>query len=158
VSQPQNDPQTAAAVVADMQTVTFIYDTALGSPIETQALGGKEYGLPPSAFPLPRRGTLLGQAGFGRQATVADPVNPGSTMVRWEWVLQGGTDPVDTFVDNLTGKGGWTVPGSRATVKLMIQRLFSAGIPRSTIASQIPQFYNAVAAEVRAEDALPPSP
>jgi hypothetical protein len=69
----------------------------------------------------------------------------------WEWVLTGDIDPVDQFVDSLTGRPGWLVPGSRAVLKTMVQRLFSAGIPRATIATQVPQMYQAVAAEVLAE-------
>lgn len=146
----------AQHVLGDLVDVTFVYDPGLGSPPETQPLGGKVIAVPPTVLPLPQRGTLLGQAGFGRQQAVADPLNPGSTVVRWEWVLQGATDPVDPFVDALTGRPGWLVPASRATVKLLIQRLYSAGIPRATIQSQVPQLYQAIAAEIRAEDA--PSP
>lgn len=152
---------TSGDVIADLVEVTFVYDPALGSPIETQPLGGKQYGLPKAAYPLPKRGVLLGQPGFGRQQTVPDPSSttvPPATMVRWEWVLQGSVDPVDAFVDSLTGRGMWVVAASRTVVKTMIQRLFSAGIPRSTIQNQMPQLYQAIAAEVRAEDALPPSP
>jgi hypothetical protein len=145
--------------LADLVEVTFIYDPALGSPIEAQSLGGKQYGIPRGNIPLPRRGVLLGQPGYGRQSTVlVGTPNPDTTVVRWEWVLQGATDPVDAFIDNLTGRGGWVVPSSRAVLKLLVQRLFTAGIPRATITSQVPQMYQAVAAEVRAEDAAPVVP
>lgn len=150
---------TTEDTVADLVSVTFIYDPALGSPVETQPLGGRTVAVPKSAIPLPKRGSLLGQQGFGRQAVVADPTSPETppaTMIRWEWVLQGGTDPVDLFVDNLTGRPGWLIPASRATIKTLVQRLFSAGIPRSTIVNQVPLMYQAVAAEVRAEDSASP--
>lgn len=130
--------------IVDLVTVTLVWDAALGSPAELQTYGGRIVAVPPSYLPLPPRGTLFGLKGFSRQTSGA-----------WEWVLQGDVDPVDAFVDGLTGHGGWTNPTSRATVKLMITRLFSAGIPRATIASQIPQFYNAIAAEVVAEQGAP---
>lgn len=131
--------------VNQLVTVTFVYDAALGSPADTQVLGGRVVAVPPAYIPLPVRGRFLGQPGYSRQAGGA-----------WEWVLQGDVDPVDAFVDSLTGRGSWLVPQSRAVIKLLIQRLFSAGIPRSTIATQVPQMYAAVAAEIRAEDAAPP--
>lgn len=66
----------------------------------------------------------------------------------------GGTvDPVDQFIDSLTGKGLWLNQTSRTTVKTLAQQLFSAGIPKNTIATRLPQFYNAVAAEILAEQA-----
>lgn len=122
--------------------VKLIYDAALGSPPETAAYANVIVMVPPDLTPLPQRGRLLGQPGFSRQNQVTQA---------WEWVLQGDTDPVDQFVDSLTGRPGWVNTQSRAAVKLMIQRLFSAGIPRTTIQTQIPQFYQAVAAEVQAE-------
>jgi hypothetical protein len=146
---------TTEDVLATLTDVTLIYDAALGSPPETQPLGGKVVAVPRAAIPLPKRGQLYGQQGFGRQQVVSDPLNPGGTMVRWEWVMTGGTDQIDAFVDSLTGRGSWVNAGSRATVKLMVQRLFSAGISRNTIVTQIPQFYGAVAAEVVAEQASP---
>lgn len=153
MTQPERSDSTDTAnVLADLVDVTLIWDAALGSPAGKQALGGRTIGVPKSAIPLPLRGVFLGEPGFGRQQTVTDPGDPAQTIVRWEWVLQGGTDPVDVFVDSLTGRPGWVVPQSRAVLKLMIQRLFSAGIPRATIAQQIPQLYAAIAAEVRAED------
>jgi hypothetical protein len=130
--------------VADIgayQAVTMVWDSTLGSPTELQSYGGQVVLVPPEVLPLPARGSLLGLGGYSR--------TDGSG--NWQWVLQGDVDPVDAFVDSLTGKGGWTNPTARATVKTMISRLFSAGIPRTTINAQIPQFYNAVAAEVAAE-------
>lgn len=145
MTQPDQD------VLADLVSVTLIYDASLGSPPETQPFGGKAVAVPPSAIPLPQRGVLLGQPGFSRQQVVPDPANPDATIVRWEWVMQGATDPVDTFVDSLTGRPGWVVPASRAVMKTLVQRLFSAGIPRATIAQQVPLMFDAIAAEVRAE-------
>jgi hypothetical protein len=137
------------AGVADYVPVTFIWDTTLGSPNDPtlQALGGKQFLVPPDQIPLPTRGRLVGVGGYSRQTAGA-----------WEWVIQGDVDQVDVFVDSLTGRGGWLVPASRQAVKLMIQRMFSAGIPRNTIATQVPQFYQAVVAEIQAELASPPSP
>lgn len=155
------DPLPIASVsagdnIADMVDVTFIYDPALGSPKDTEKWGGRVIGLPRTSFPLPIRGILLGQPGFGRQQTVAAPTPEASdaTTVRWEWVMQGATDPVDAFVDSLTGKGMWTLTASRTVVMTLVQRLFSAGIPRTTIQNQVPQLYRAIAAEIRAEDAV----
>lgn len=127
--------------VGDLVQVTMVWDAALGSPPELQAFGGKVVAVPPNFFPLPARGTLFGVRGYSRH-------NGDGT---WDWILQGDIDPVDSFVDSLTGLGGWSNQTSRATVKLMLQRLFSAGIPRNTIATQIPQFVQAVKAEVLAE-------
>ena len=147
MTQPDQD------VLADLVSVTLIYDPALGSPPETQSLGGQAIALPSALFPLPQRGTLLGQPGFSRQSVVDDPnsSDPTMTIVRWEWVMLGATDPIDTFVDSLTGRPGWVVPASRAVMKTMVQRLFSQGISRAAIAQQVPQLYAAIAAEVRAE-------
>lgn len=147
--------------VEDLVEVTFIYDAALGSPENTQPLHNTKYGVPRNKIPLPKRGVLFGQPGFGRQAVVPDPTAQAApptvaTMVRWEWVLQGGTDPVDAFVDSLTGKGGWTLPASREIVETMVRRLYTAGIPRGTITSQVPPFVQAIMAEARAEDAASP--
>lgn len=131
-------------VFVDLITVTLIWDAQLGSPPELQPYGGKIVAVPPDRIPLPERGMLFGLRGYAKR----------DGQGGWQWVLQGDIDPVDAFVESLTGKAtGWSNPTSRATVKLMIQRLFSAGIPRGTIATQIPQFYNAVAAEVVAEQA-----
>jgi hypothetical protein len=85
---------------------------------------------------------VLGQPGFSRQNGQA-----------WEWVMGGTTDPVAQFVDSLTGKGGWLNQTSRTVLMTLVQRLYSAGIPRNTIATQVPQMYQAVAAEVLAEQA-----
>jgi hypothetical protein len=155
MTDPLPAPQsTGGEELSDLVEVTFIYDPALGSPTSTQALGGKVIGVPSTSIPLPLRGKLLGQPGFGRQMVVPDPQDPASTIHRWEWVLQGGTDPVDTFIDSLTGRGGWVNVQARTVVKTLVQRLFSAGISRTTIQTQVPQLYQAIAAEVRAQDAL----
>jgi len=127
--------------ISDYQPVTMIWDATLGSPPEVQSYGGEVVLVPPEVLPLPARGQLLGLGGYSR--------TDGSGG--WQWVLQGDIDPVDAFVDSLTGKGGWSNQTSRTAVKTMVARLFSAGIPRATIATQIPQFYQAVAAEVTAE-------
>lgn len=127
--------------ISDYQSVAMVWDATLGSPVELQGFGGQVVLVPPEVLPLPARGSLLGLGGYSR--------TDGSGG--WQWVLQGDTDPVDAFVDSLTGKGGWSNPTSRAAVKTMVARLFSAGIPRTTIGTAIPQFYNAVAAEVAAE-------
>ena len=126
--------------LSELIPVLLVYDAALGSPPETQSWGGRIIMVPPEMIPLPQRGEIWGQRGFSRQ---------GAQM--WEWVMVGDTDPVDQFVDSLTGRPGWVVPASRAVMKTMVQRLFSAGIPRNTIATQVPQMYQAVAAEVLAE-------
>jgi hypothetical protein len=133
---------TGGTTINDLVMVTFIYDPALGSPAEYAQYANINVAVPKDVIPLPARGKLLGLGGYSRQAGGA-----------WQWVLQGDTDPVDQFVNNLTGKGGWTNPTSKAAIVLLVQRLFSAGIPRSTIAAQVPQMYNAVAAEVLAEQA-----
>lgn len=145
--------QPVPLALADLVEVTLIYDPTLGSPAETQALGGRVLALPPSLFPLPQQGVLLGLRGFGRQQVVAAPTpqNPDATRLRWEWVLQGDVDPMDQFVDQLTGRPGWLVPASRATTKLSLQRLLAAGVPRTGLAQQFPLLYQAIAAEVRAE-------
>jgi len=87
--------------VDDLIAVTLIYDAALGSPVETQPLGGRILLVPPDVFPLPVRGVVYGQPGFSRQAGTG-----------WKWVMQGNVDPVDTFVDSITGKPyGWANAG-----------------------------------------------
>lgn len=129
--------------IDDLVMVTFIYDPALGSPTEYAQYANVNVAVPKEVIPLPARGKLLGLGGYSRQ------VGGGA----WQWVLQGETDPVDQFVNGLTGKGGWTNPASKQVIVLLVQRLFSAGIPRNTIAAQVPQMYNAVAAEVIAEQA-----
>lgn len=135
--------------VSDLVPVTLIWDAALGSPADPdlQDRGGDVVSVPPSRIPLPARGTLFGLRGYSRQGNFG----------AWEWVLQGDVDPVDGFVDSLTGRGGWMVPASRAAIKTMVQRLYTAGIPRNTIVTQMPQVYQAIAVEVRAEDSAPPS-
>ena len=132
--------------LADLTEVTFIWDAALGSPPELQQYANRVVAVPPTMLPLPPRGRFLGIGGYSRQAPT-----PGGPV--WQWVMQGSTDPIDQFVDSLPAPSPWLVPASREAVKLMIARLFSAGIPRNTIATQIPQFYNAIANQVRAEEA-----
>jgi hypothetical protein len=121
--------------------VRIVWDAILGSPPELQGYGGVQVLVPPTYIPLPDRGTLYTVRGFSRQG--ADGV--------WEWVLQGDVSPVDHFVDSLTGRPGWVNQSARETVKTMVTRLYSAGIPADTIASQIPLFVQAIAAEVVAE-------
>jgi hypothetical protein len=134
--------------------VTLIHDPALGSPPDTASKGGRTVAVPPRMIPLPRRGKLFGMPGFGRQSIV--PVDPGDpakgTVQRWEWVMLGEVDPIDEFVDSLA-PGGWKDPAARTTVRTMIARLYSAGIPRTTIVGQIPSFVNAIRNEVAAEQA-----
>lgn len=129
--------------IADLVQVTFIYDATLGSAIEQQPLGGTKYGLPKSVIPLPQQGVLFGQSGFSRQLAGA-----------WEWVLQGQPDVLDTFVDGLTGRGGWTVPASRVTMKSLCQALQRQGFTRTQIQNQVPQLYAAIKTEVLAEPPL----
>jgi hypothetical protein len=129
-----------AETLADLIPVTFIYDVTLGSPIESQPYGGKVAAVSRSQIPLPQRGIFLGQPGFSRQ-------NAGA----WEWVMQGDTDPLDAFVDSLTGRGSWTLPASRTTVKSMCQALYRQGFTRTQIQTQMPAVYSAISAEVRAE-------
>jgi hypothetical protein len=126
--------------ISDLVPVTLIYDTTLGSPPESAPLANQIILVPPEMFPLPTRGTVYGQPGFSRQIGDA-----------WQWVMGGTTDPVSQFVDTLTAKGVWVNQTAKSTVMTLVQRLFSAGIPRSTISSQLPAFYQAVAAEVLAE-------
>lgn len=135
----------------DLTDVKFIWDAALGSPAELQKYANRVVAVPPDMLPLPARGKFLGIGGFSRQVSTEDGT-------AWEWVMQGTTDPVDNFVDSLPAPSPWLVPASRTAVKLMITRLFSAGIPRNTIATQIPQFYAAIANQVRAEVAAQQPP
>jgi hypothetical protein len=138
VTSPTGDTTT----IDDLVMVTFIYDPALGSPPEYAQYANVNVAVPKEVVPLPARGQLLGLGGYSRQVGGA-----------WQWVLQGDTDPVNQFVDSLTGKGGWTNQQARTVIVTLVQRLFSAGIPRSTISAQVPQMYQAVAAEVLAEQA-----
>jgi hypothetical protein len=137
VAQPNRDQYS----VADLVQVTVVWDASLGSPTELEGYNGAVVAVPPAYFPLPDRGTLFGVKGYSRK------VGDGT----WQWILQGDVDPVDAFVDSLTGRPGWVSAPSRAVVKTMIQRLFSAGIPRETIVTQIPQFVQAIVAEYVAE-------
>jgi hypothetical protein len=137
VTQPDRDQFS----VADLVRVTVVWDASLGSPPELQGYGGAIVGVPPTYLPLPDRGTLFGVRGYSRK------VGDGT----WQWILQGDVDPIDSFIDGLTGRPGWVNPNARATVKTMVQRLFSQGIPRETIATQIPQFVQAIVAEYIAE-------
>jgi acylphosphatase len=129
--------------VADLIQVDIVWDASLGSPPELQGYSGAIVAIPPNYFPLPARGTLFGVRGYSR--------NNGDGS--WSWILQGDVDPVDQFVDSLTGKGRWVNAASRVAVKQMVQQLFSAGISRDTIAASIPAFVQAVASEVFAEQA-----
>jgi hypothetical protein len=129
--------------IGDLVKVTFVWDATLGSPAELQSYGGMIVGVPPELTPLPDRGQLFGIGGYSR----AD----GSGG--WNWIIQGDVDPVDAFVDSLTGLGHWVNQGARTTVKTMVGRLFSAGIPRQTIATQVPQLFAAIAAEINSEQA-----
>ncbi len=142
----------------DLVEVTFIYDPDLGSPKSAEKHGGKRFGLPKSRIPPPRRGVLFGQPGYSRQRVVPDPTPdlPDNTTVRWEWVLQGEVDPVDEFVDGLTGRPGWVLPQSRQVIVGWVRRLFEEGIPRRTIEREVPRMFAAVANEIRAEDAASP--
>jgi hypothetical protein len=139
MTSPTGDGSTT---IEDLVMVTFIYDTALGSPTEYASYANINVAVPKEVIPLPARGKLFGLGGYSRQVGGA-----------WQWVLQGDTDPVNQFVDSLTGKGGWTNQQARTVIVTLVQRLFSAGIPRSTISTQVPQMYQAVAAEVLAEQA-----
>jgi hypothetical protein len=136
--------------VVDLVMVKVVWDATLGSPPELMSYNGAIVGIPPSYLPLPARGTLFGVRGYSRS------VGDGT----YEWVLQGDVDPVDSFVDSLTGRpNGWEDQSARLTVKTMIQALFSAGIPRDTIVTQFPLLVQSVAAEIFAEqqaDQQPP--
>jgi hypothetical protein len=129
--------------ISELVRVTFVWDATLGSPAELQSYGGLVVAMPPAMIPLPDRGELFGVGGYSRTDGTGG----------WQWVIQGETDPVDAFVDSLTGRGGWANQSSRTLVKTLVARLFSAGIPRQTIATQIPQFYSAIAAEIASEQA-----
>jgi hypothetical protein len=143
----------------DMVSVWYIHDPQMGSPPELAHLGNTSVPVPAAAIPLKARGKLYGHRGYSRQRSVETPPASGTFEMRWEWVLMGDVDPIDQFVDSLTGRPGWILPEARATVKLMIERMFSAGIPRATIRNQVPPFFAAVQAETRAEDAAsPPTP
>ncbi len=132
---------------SDLVPVRLVYDPALGSPVEMQPYGGILVSVPPSALPLPQTGRLFTLRGYSRQI---------QGIVPWEWVLQGDVDPVDQFVDSLTGRpDGWVSQADRSFVKLTLQQLFSAGIPRATLADRFPQLYNAIRNEVIAEQGTP---
>lgn len=137
------DPNRDEFDVSQLVRVNVVWDASLGSPAELQGYGGAVVAVPPDYFPLPARGTIFGVKGYSRH-------NGDGT---WDWILQGDVDPVDQFVDGLTAIGRWENAASRAGVKDMVQRLFSAGIPRETIATAIPQFVQAVYQEVIAEQA-----
>lgn len=137
--------------VANMIEVVMIHDPALGSPPEALPLANKNVCVSQSLIPLPQRGVFLGQPGFSRQTPFGDP-----SVMRWEWVLQGDVNILDTFVDSLTGRGSWVVPTSRTTVKTIVQALLNKGFSRTQVNNQFPALYQAVAAEIRAEDALTP--
>lgn len=128
--------------VSDLVRVDVVYSPVDGSPPELAQYGGAIVSVPPSYIPLTPRGTLFGINGFSRQ------VNG-----QWQWVLQGTANPVEAFVDTLTGQGHWDVPASRADLVLLCQQLLGLGIPSGTIAARIPTIYNSIATEVRAEDA-----
>lgn len=127
--------------ISDLTQVTFVWDAALGSPTELSKWSGLVAAVPPEYLPLPDRGVLFGLRGYSRTDGAGG----------LQWVLQGDVDPLDQFVDSLTGRGGWTNLTARTAVKTMIGRLFNAGIPRGTIASQFPQLYAAIAAEITSE-------
>ncbi len=141
--------------ITNLIVVRLVWDAAMGSPPEVQSYGGALVAIPPQALPLPVRGRLFGLLGYSRQVVSGGPIP-------WEWVLQGDVDPVDAFVDSLTGRtdpttgrGVWIDQAARAAVKLMVQRLYSAGIPRQTIVDQFPLLFGAVRSEVSAILALP---
>lgn len=136
----------------DLVEVVLIHDPDLGSTPETAGLNGKTVLVPRSALPLPQRGKWLGQPGFSRQTVVPAPTgdDPDNTVLRWEWVLQGETSILDQFVDSLTGRGAWTVPASRATVRTTVQALLNRGFTRAQVQNQVPKLYAAIAAEVLA--------
>lgn len=128
---------------SDLVMIHVIYSPADGSPPDTAQYGGAVVGVPPNYIPLPARGQLFGVNGFSRMVDG-----------QWQWVLQGAINPVDAFVDSLTGQGGWVVTASRDDIRLLCQQLLGLGIPSGTIAARIPQVYASIAAEIRAEDAL----
>jgi hypothetical protein len=126
---------------SELIMVKVIYSPADGSPPELAAYANIIVGVPPSYIPLPARGKLFGVNGFSRQVDGA-----------WQWVLQGAINPVESFVDSLTGRGGWLVPAARADIILLCQQLLSQGIPSGTIVTRIPVVYSSIAAEVLAEN------
>jgi hypothetical protein len=135
-------------VATELVLVTLIYDTTLGSPIEYVNDGGKQIAVPASQIPLPQRGVFVTWPGFSRQSIVGG-------VLRWEWVMQGAIDQLDAFVDSITGKGGWLVTASRNTMKTLCQALLRQGFTRAQIQAQVPQLYQAIAAELTAEAASP---
>lgn len=141
MTQPNQSPQDEFTV-SELVRVDVVYSPADGSPPELAQYGGAIVSVPPSYIPLTPRGTLFGIHGFSRQ------VNG-----QWQWVLQGDANPVEAFVDTLTGLGHWVVPASRADIILLCQQLLGLGIPSSTISARIPTVYNSIASEVRAEAA-----
>lgn len=137
MTMPQNEFK-----ASDLIMVHVIYSPADGSPPETAQYADAIVGVPPNYIPLPARGQLFGVNGYSRQ------VNG-----QWQWVLQGTPNPVNSFVDSLTGLGLWKVTASRDDIRLLCQQLLGLGIPSGTIAARIPQIYASIAAEIRAEDA-----
>ena len=131
-------------MATELVAVTLIYDVSLGSPIEYVNDGNKQIGIPKDQIPLPNRGVFITWPGFSRQTVVGG-------LLRWEWVMQGETDPLDSFVDSLTGRGGWTVAASRTTIKNLCQTLFKQGFTRTQIQNQMPNVYGAIAAEENAQ-------
>jgi hypothetical protein len=129
--------------IDELTPVLLVWDSTLGSPPELQSRGGLVVAVPPEFMPLPDRGVLVGLGGYARRDGTGG----------WQWVLQGEVDPLDQFVDSLTGLGLWKNQNARTAVKTLISRLFSAGIPRQTIATQFPQVYAAIAAEIASEQA-----
>lgn len=126
--------------IADLVKVTAVYSPSDGSPPETQQYGGVIVAVPPNYLPLPARGKLFGINGYSRQVEGA-----------WQWVLQGDTNQVDSFVDSLAGGGHWKVPAARADMVVFCQQLLGLGIPSATIAARLPQIVGSIVAEVQAE-------
>jgi hypothetical protein len=136
--------------ITELIPVRLVWDAALGSPPEVQSYGGAIVAVPPEAIPLPQRGRLFGLRGYSRQVQPATPIP-------WEWVLQGDVDPVDQFVNGLTGRpDGWVDQAAREFVKTVLYQLASAGIPRQTLAERFPLLFNAIKAEAIAELSVPP--
>lgn len=136
--------------ITNLIPVRLVWDAALGSPPEVQGYGGAIVAVPPEATPLPIRGSLFGLRGYSRQ------VQP-SVPIPWEWVLQGDVDPVDQFVDGLTGRpDGWVNQTAREFVKTTLYQLASAGIPRATLAERFPLLFSSIRTEVIEEQASPP--
>ncbi len=135
--------------ITELIPVRLVWDPALGSPPEMEGYGGAIVAVPPEAIPLVQRGFLFGLRGYSRQVQPAVPIP-------WEWVLQGDVDPVDQFVDSLTGRpDGWVNQQAREFVKTVLYQLASAGIPRATLAERFPLLYTAIKTEVLAEVANP---